>query len=158
MRRKLIKVYLFFWFICIIIFFNIWANYFYFYYSEYSKFMSRLLQFGKTAKILPRKTFLFPGEPYSGISGQKMGSSTMRRYTPLNASAGNIRKNGSIANRVVGSMSYILLCKHCVIIAVLCHIVSMAALWCTRSCLVYYYLLYFRYKLFILKNIKRIFE
>ncbi|KAF6019498.1 LMNTD1 [Bugula neritina] len=41
-----------------------------------------------------------PGEPYAGIKGQTMGSSTMRRYTPLNPRSGNVRMNGSITNRV----------------------------------------------------------
>ena len=53
-------------------------------------------------------SLLLPAEPYAGIAGKRMGSSTMRRYTPLNGQSGNIRKNGAIANRVVG---YHVLCS-----------------------------------------------
>ena len=52
--------------------------------------------------MLIRFLLFLTAEPYAGIAGKRMGSSTMRRYTPLNGQSGNIRKNGAIANRVVG--------------------------------------------------------
>ena len=59
----------------------------------------------ETITVVSMMFLLFPpAEPYAGIAGKRMGSSTMRRYTPLNGQSGNIRKNGAIANRVVGIM------------------------------------------------------
>lgn len=71
--------------------------------------MERLLV-SNHSSVLIHYTFV---EPYAGVSGQRMGSSTMRRYTPLNGTTGNIRKNGSITNRMVSSVALTELVKLC---------------------------------------------